>query len=166
VESEDGIFYGCGLHITDIDGSMHVGHGGSMVGHASMMLADLDEGIGVVVMINGNDHPDLTLQISKYALSLVRATRRGDRLPSPPAAVDPSRWRTPPTTRGRTTGPTDRSLSRRKEGGCSSRLRAIASRSSAEGLSRDPPPIGSGPIIHRSSCSSCAFVVTGTRSPS
>ena len=88
-EEGDGSFYGYGLGIWDLDGHTVIGHGGGMVGYYSYMLADLDEGLGVIVLTNGpGDRSDE--EIAWFALRLLRAAiHRQDLPPVPP--VDPTR---------------------------------------------------------------------------
>ncbi|MEE8567448.1 MAG: serine hydrolase domain-containing protein, partial [Anaerolineales bacterium] len=52
-EEGEGSFYGYGLGIRESDGHTYIGHGGGMVGYYSYILADMDEGLGVVVLMNG-----------------------------------------------------------------------------------------------------------------
>ena len=47
IERGNGVFYGCGLNISEIDGHNCVGHGGSTPGSVSEILADRDNGLGV-----------------------------------------------------------------------------------------------------------------------
>lgn len=49
--SED---YGLGLQITKRDGKSYFGHGGSNAGFKCLMIASVDEGVGVVIMTNGD----------------------------------------------------------------------------------------------------------------
>ena len=46
-----GAWYGYGLTMADIDGHVYLGHGGSTTGFVAAMIADLDDGIGLVVLI-------------------------------------------------------------------------------------------------------------------
>jgi len=80
-----GEHYGLGLESQQIDGHQVIGHGGGMVGCAADLLADLDSGLGVVVLTNG---PSDSMKISRYALALLNADFRGHDLPEP-EDVDP-----------------------------------------------------------------------------
>lgn len=86
-DEEHNGFYGYGLVITQDDGHTVIGHDGGMVGYSSSMLADMDEGLGVIVLINGPGEP---ANIARFALRLLRAARHGQPLPTPPLA-DPTR---------------------------------------------------------------------------
>jgi CubicO group peptidase (beta-lactamase class C family) len=76
-----GEHYGLGLSVRQIDGHQVVGHGGGMVGYTADLLADLHEGLGVVVLTNGPGEPS---DISQFALDLVRAAVLGQVLPDDP----------------------------------------------------------------------------------
>jgi D-alanyl-D-alanine carboxypeptidase len=81
-------FYGYGLDVGQDGGHTIIGHEGGMVGHYSAMLADLDDGLGVVVLTNG---PGAPAEMARFALKLLRATHHGETLPPPPAVPDPGR---------------------------------------------------------------------------
>ena len=84
ISTDDGLHgehYGLGLFTQQIDGQHVIGHSGGMVGFTANMLADLDSGLGVVVLTNG---PAEAAKISRYALSLFRAAMNGDELPAFP----------------------------------------------------------------------------------
>ena len=83
-----GAHYGCGLTLADIDGHAYVGHGGSSTGFVAAMIADLDDGIGVVVLINGLVRSYGAVDMALHLLKLLRAGLHGDELPSLPAAAD------------------------------------------------------------------------------
>jgi len=61
-----------------VDGHHIIGHSGGMVGFTADMLADLDSGLGVVVLTNGPAEPS---KISRYALRLFNAALEGKELP-------------------------------------------------------------------------------------
>ena len=84
-----GAHYGCGLTLADIDGHAYVGHGGSSTGFVAAMIADLDDGIGVVVLINGVVRSYGAVDLALHLLKLLRAGLHGEELPSLPAAADP-----------------------------------------------------------------------------
>jgi CubicO group peptidase (beta-lactamase class C family) len=88
IESGDGIrtgFYGYGLEIEEQDGRTLVGHEGGMVGYYSAMVADLDEGVGAIVLTNGPGEPG---KVARFALAVGRAVLFGQRLPSLPTPPD------------------------------------------------------------------------------
>ena len=76
-----GEHYGLGLFTMQIDGHQVIGHSGGMVGFTTDMLADLDSGLGVIVLTNGPAEPS---KISRYALSLFNAALEGKELPDFP----------------------------------------------------------------------------------
>lgn len=87
IRKEDSAFYGYGLSIEERDGHTIIGHNGSMVGYKAHILADLDEGVGAVVMINGPGEPE---KVARYALALLRAACQDQNLPPLPPD-DPTR---------------------------------------------------------------------------
>jgi len=73
-----GEHYGLGIYTQQLDGHHVIGHSGGMVGFTADMLADLDSGLGVVVLTNGPAEPS---KISRYALQLFNASLDGKELP-------------------------------------------------------------------------------------
>lgn len=73
--------YGLGLASYRVDGQPVIGHSGGMVGYTADMLADLENGLGVIVLTNGPAAPE---KLSHYALRLVRAAWLGVELPEIP----------------------------------------------------------------------------------
>ncbi len=88
IETERGVYYGYGLDIYDVDGHTCIGHSGGMIGYCALMMGDVEEGVGVIVLING---PGETLEIAQYALRVLRAALRGEELPALPPVVDATR---------------------------------------------------------------------------
>jgi CubicO group peptidase (beta-lactamase class C family) len=83
--SEDD-WYGYGLGIYEKDGRMLVGHSGGMVGFSSYLMIAPEAGLGVVVLMNGNeDRRDLV----DHVLEAGRAAAGGRALPVPPPPADP-----------------------------------------------------------------------------
>ncbi|HSG45194.1 MAG TPA: serine hydrolase domain-containing protein [Anaerolineales bacterium] len=81
IATDDGLHgeqYGLGLYTMQLDGHNVIGHSGGMVGFAADMLADLDSGLGVIILANGL--VELS-KISHYALNLFNAALDGDELP-------------------------------------------------------------------------------------
>jgi CubicO group peptidase (beta-lactamase class C family) len=81
-------FYGYGLVIYVDEGHTIIGHDGGMVGYTASILADLDDGLGAVVLTNGPSEP---AEIAFFALKLLRAATRDQALPPLPAAPEPRR---------------------------------------------------------------------------
>ena len=84
-----GAWYGYGLIMAEVDGHAHLGHGGSTTGFMSGMVADTDDGIGVVVLINGYSQFYDAVGMAMDALAVLRAGTKGQELPAPPPAADP-----------------------------------------------------------------------------
>ncbi len=86
-DQDHGDFYGYGLQISGGEGHTIIGHGGGMVGYYASILADLDDGLGVVVLTNGPGEP---VEIARFALDLLRAAVQEEPLPSLPPTVVPT----------------------------------------------------------------------------
>ena len=84
-----GAHYGYGITLADVDGHAYLGHGGSTTGFVAAMIADLDDGIGVVVLVNGYVQSYGAVDMAMHVLSLLRAGLHGKELPSPPVVADP-----------------------------------------------------------------------------
>ena len=82
-----GAWYGYGLTLADMDGHGYLGHGGSTPGFMAAMIADMDEGIGVVLLVNGNAQAFGAVPMALYALSVLRAGREQRELPPAPGAA-------------------------------------------------------------------------------
>jgi len=80
-EGEQG-HYGYGLEVREQDGVTVIGHSGGMVGYRAQILADLDQDLGVVVLVNG---PGDAGPVATFALAALRAAVRGEGLPALPA---------------------------------------------------------------------------------
>jgi len=84
IATDDGMhgeYYGLGLFTMQLDGHHVIGHSGGMVGFTADMLADLDSGLGVIVLCNGPAEPS---KISRYALGLFNAALDGQEFPEFP----------------------------------------------------------------------------------
>ena len=85
-----GAWYGYGLTSADIDGHAYLGHGGSTTGFVAAMIADLEDGIGVVVLINGIAELYGAVPIALHMLSLLRAGLGRQEMPPLAPVVDSS----------------------------------------------------------------------------
>lgn len=77
--------YGLGLGIRTVNGHTYVGHTGGMLGFISEILADMDDGLGVVTLNNSRVGSN---DIALNTLTMLNAAVRGKRLPSIPAPRD------------------------------------------------------------------------------
>ena len=84
-----GAWYGYGLIMADLDGHAYLGHGGSTTGFMSAMVADMDDGIGVVVLINGYSQFYDAAGLALESLAVLRAGSQGQELPAPPPVAKP-----------------------------------------------------------------------------
>lgn len=83
--SEDGSRgYGLGIGVLREDGRELLRHSGGMVGFVAYARADMTDGLGVAVLLNG---PDRDGSIAPYALAAWRAARAGAEPPDPLAAL-------------------------------------------------------------------------------
>lgn len=73
--------YAYGLGIEELDGHRCLAHSGGHVGYSSRIAADMDEGIGVALLLNAPADP---APIAEFSLRLLRAARQGQALPEPP----------------------------------------------------------------------------------
>lgn len=79
--------YGLGINVERADGRTVLSHGGGMVGYASFLWADLDEGVAVCVVTNANGD-------SPVAEAIARCVAAERRVPGTvhPEALDPRWW--------------------------------------------------------------------------
>jgi CubicO group peptidase (beta-lactamase class C family) len=83
-----GMFYGYGVVLGSLEGDPILWHSGGMLGYRSMIAGDLDEGLGVVVLMNGPGNPR---RLAEYALRVLIAARRNRPLPPVPVTDPPER---------------------------------------------------------------------------
>jgi CubicO group peptidase (beta-lactamase class C family) len=69
--------YGLGLNTELVGGHRLLTHGGGMVGYASFVVADLDLGLGVVVLTNAPGESGAAEVVARAAYDLVRAAAAG-----------------------------------------------------------------------------------------
>lgn len=69
-----GEHYAYALNVEDSDGHVVIGHTGGMIGFTSSLLADLDMGLGMIVLTNSIAEPEV---MSRHALSTIRAAAEG-----------------------------------------------------------------------------------------
>jgi CubicO group peptidase (beta-lactamase class C family) len=92
IEAEEegkGSFYGYGLEIGETDGHTTVGHGGGMIGYYSHILVDMDDGLGIVVLMNGPGGRS-DEEIAMFGLKLLGGALHDQEMPEMPPA-DPGR---------------------------------------------------------------------------
>ncbi len=78
--------YGYGIQVMTRDGHDFLGHSGGMLGHVADMTADMTEGFGAVVLVNG---PGAPWELVPFAVDALRAAAAGQPLPAVPEAEDP-----------------------------------------------------------------------------
>ena len=85
-----GAHYGYGLTLAHVDGHAYLGHGGGTTGFVAAVVADMDDGIGVVVLINGYVESYGSIGMAMHLLSILRAGLRQQEMPLPPPVSDPA----------------------------------------------------------------------------
>ncbi len=75
---EPGVLFGYGLNTRRMSGRTCVGHSGSTIGYSTYVLADVDAGFGVVILMNA--YADRVAHVS-FALETLAAAAQGDGLP-------------------------------------------------------------------------------------
>ena len=85
-----GAYYGYGLTLADVDGHEYLGHGGSTPGFVAAMIADLDDGIGVVVLVNGYVESYGSIEMAMHLLTLLRTGLGQQEIGPLPPVVDPA----------------------------------------------------------------------------
>jgi CubicO group peptidase (beta-lactamase class C family) len=79
--------YGYGLSMGHRDGRPIVTHSGGMVGYTALLMLEPEDGIGCVMLLNGDGD---RIQTVRYALDAVRAAIRGEALPEVTHPPDPA----------------------------------------------------------------------------
>jgi D-alanyl-D-alanine carboxypeptidase len=87
-EESEGVWYGYGMSSWIVDGHNYIGHAGGMVGYSSKLQGDMDDGLGVIALVNFPGGPG---GIPDYALKLLRAVYEGHDLPPMPDEDPPER---------------------------------------------------------------------------
>jgi len=77
--------YAYGLWVGEEDGRTRIWHSGSMVGYAGLLVADPDDGLACVMLLNGDGERRTTV---RYALDAVRSALAGGDVP--PVVAPPS----------------------------------------------------------------------------
>ena len=75
-----GYHYGYGLEVLERNGHTVLRHGGGCFGFQSILVGDLDDGLGVVLLANGPTDGSF----AEFALQVMQAARAGKPLPAPP----------------------------------------------------------------------------------
>jgi len=87
-DKREGIAYGYGVSIREVDGRIWIGHGGNTLGYSSLILADMMDGLGVVVFMNGPGDVYDAFPVGRFALRLMHAILHHRDLPSLPPPTD------------------------------------------------------------------------------
>ncbi|HZD78504.1 MAG TPA: serine hydrolase domain-containing protein [Actinomycetota bacterium] len=82
-----GFAYGYGLYVGEQDGRRRIYHTGGMIGYTALLMLDPDDGLGLVMLVNGQGERK---PAGRFALRTVRAALTGEPLP-PVVHLDPVR---------------------------------------------------------------------------
>jgi CubicO group peptidase (beta-lactamase class C family) len=86
-----GAYYGYGLVIEEIEGHMCIAHAGQTLGYSSVIVADMVDGLGVVILTNGPAGALGAFNIAWPVLKILRAGYYRQKLPPLPPVSDPTR---------------------------------------------------------------------------
>ncbi|MBZ5719684.1 MAG: beta-lactamase family protein [Acidobacteriia bacterium] len=87
-EESKAVWYGYGMSTATADGHTYIAHDGGMVGYSSQLRGDMDNGVGVIALVNFPGGPG---RIPGYALKLLRAVDESRDLPPLPEEEPPTR---------------------------------------------------------------------------
>lgn len=107
IPAGEGWSYGYGLETRQVSGHTLIAHSGGMIGYYARIIGDLDDGLGVAVMING---PGNRERLADYALELIDGALHGRPLPPMPAVDPPTQVKNAADYAGQYTSPDGRRL--------------------------------------------------------
>ncbi len=81
--------YGYALVLYPVDGRIYLGHGGANAGFSSHVLADQEEGIGVVILTNKQGASEAVYNAATYILKVIYAANHNEEFPASPPIGDP-----------------------------------------------------------------------------
>ena len=82
IKPDDGLHgehYGYGLNVEDSEGHTVIAHTGGMIGFTSSLMADMDAGVGMIVLTNTLAEPEV---MSRDAMSIIRAAAENRPVPA------------------------------------------------------------------------------------
>jgi D-alanyl-D-alanine carboxypeptidase len=82
--------YGYALVAYPIEGHIYLGHGGGNAGYTSHIMADMDEGLGIVSLSNRWTESNAVFQSAEFALKVLQAAYHHKEIPPLPPAADPN----------------------------------------------------------------------------
>ena len=107
IDAGEGWSYGYGLDTRVEGGHTMVAHSGGMIGYYARILGDLDDGLGVALIINGPGSPK---RLADYVLQLTQSAVHGKPLPPLPPDESPTKVKSPADYAGTFTSPDGRKL--------------------------------------------------------
>ncbi|HWD66780.1 MAG TPA: serine hydrolase domain-containing protein [Caulobacteraceae bacterium] len=102
--------YAMGIAIQPVDGLACLHHTGGMVAFSSSIHADPQAGVGAFASVNGRTGGYRPRRTTAYAISLMRAARLGQPLPTPPDPLASWKPKDPTPFLGRWVGPDGRAF--------------------------------------------------------
>lgn len=81
--------YGYALVAYPIDGDIYLGHGGGNTGYTAHIMANVDEGLGVVHLSNTRTESEAVFQSAEYSLKVMQAAYYNREIPPWPPTADP-----------------------------------------------------------------------------
>jgi CubicO group peptidase (beta-lactamase class C family) len=81
--------YGYAMVAYPIEGHIYLGHGGGNTGYTAHIMADVDEGFGVVHLSNRRTESEAVFQSADYALKVLQAAFHDKEIPPLPPTADP-----------------------------------------------------------------------------
>jgi D-alanyl-D-alanine carboxypeptidase len=81
--------YGYALVAYPVDGHTYLGHGGSNAGYSSHILADVEGGLGVVILTNRRTESEVVYESATYILKVLRGVYNHNEIPPMPVTTDP-----------------------------------------------------------------------------
>lgn len=113
VKTGDRAHYGYGMGVRDEDGGRTVlVHAGGMVGYHSMLMADMTDGLGVILLVNGPGSSG----VARFALDAARAGLHGRPVPDLPPPASRARVEKPADYAGTFTAPGGETLTLTADG--------------------------------------------------
>ncbi|UCG82980.1 MAG: serine hydrolase, partial [Dehalococcoidia bacterium] len=82
--------YGYALVAYPVAGHVFLGHGGGNTGYTAHIMANVDEGLGVVHLSNRRTESQAVFQSAEYALKVIQAAYHNKGIPPVPPTADPS----------------------------------------------------------------------------
>ncbi|MDH3603536.1 MAG: beta-lactamase family protein, partial [Candidatus Tectomicrobia bacterium] len=77
-------YYGYALAMYTVHGHTYLGHGGANASFMSAVMMDMEEGLGLIFLINRTGDSDTVVEAAQHALAILRAVHRHEEIPRLP----------------------------------------------------------------------------------